>query len=209
MLVRYNPYRNLVNLPGEVENFFKNCGLNASHTDRTWNPSVDISETEDQYELYAEVPGLAKDDINVNVEDGTLTLSGEKKTDKEEDNKNYHSVERAYGKFERSFRLPKEVRAEDIKARYENGVLRVEIPKAEKPNPNRLPSPEFLHNTLLHQGPCPMAGASSFLDGCHVFLASTRPHESMRQQSVHIVHSVSYIRRIQFYVCIFRLDLIK
>ena len=130
-LVRWNPYRNLVSLPREVDHFFNNFGLTSDFSDMVWSPNVDISENEEQYKVKAEIPGLSKKDINVSVEDNVLKLSGEKKHEEESDNMNYHRVERSYGRFERTFQLPKQVKSEEIQAKYSNGVLTFKIPKAE------------------------------------------------------------------------------
>ena len=138
MLVRWNPNRQLVSLPDEIDRFFDNLGFNCENCDSVWQPTVDISESEKQYEVIAEVPGLSKKDIHIAVEEGYLKLSGERKQEKEIEDKNYHRNERTYGKFERSFRLPKEVNAESIKAKYEKGVLKIEIPKTEKPQPKEI-----------------------------------------------------------------------
>jgi HSP20 family protein len=138
MLVRWNPNRQLVSLPDEIDRFFNNWGFDLEKSDSVWNPIVDVAESEKQYELIAEVPGLSKKDIHIAVEDGYLKLSGERKQEKETKNKNYHRSERVYGKFERTFRLPKEVDAEAIKANYENGVLKIEIPKTEKVMPKQI-----------------------------------------------------------------------
>ena len=82
-LVRWNPYRNLVSLPKEVDHFFNDFGLTSDFSDTVWSPNVDISENEEQYEVKAEIPGLSKKDINVSVEDNVLKLSGEKKHEEE------------------------------------------------------------------------------------------------------------------------------
>ena len=137
-LIRWSPYRNLISLPDEVERFFNGFGLDYQNSDSVWSPTVDISETEDQYEVKAEIPGLKKEDIKLSVEDSVLTLSGERKVEKKSDKKNYHRLERAYGRFERSFRLPREVDSESIKASYKNGVLTVQIPKSEAIKPKEI-----------------------------------------------------------------------
>ncbi|MBN2029721.1 Hsp20/alpha crystallin family protein [bacterium] len=138
MLVRLNPERRLVSLPSEIDRFFSNWGFDQGNSDSVWSPSVDVVESEKNYEVVAEVPGLKKDDIRISIEDGYLTLSGERKKEEESKDKNYHRIERSYGKFERSFRLPKEVDTESIKAQYKNGVLKVEIPKTEKVLPKEI-----------------------------------------------------------------------
>ena len=104
-----------------------------------WVPSVDISETEDGYEVRAELPGVAKDDLHVSVEDGLLTLSGEKRQEQVDDTQNYRRVERRYGRFQRKFRLPGEVETADIKAGYRDGVLTLSIPKPEAVKPTEIP----------------------------------------------------------------------
>ena len=138
MLTLWNPNRRLVSLPNEINRFFNNWGFDPEHSDSVWCPTVDVVESEKNYEIVAEVPGLKKDEIHIAVEDGYLILSGEKKQENESKDKNYHRIERSYGKFERSFLLPKEVNAEAIKANYKNGILRVEIPKTEKALPKQI-----------------------------------------------------------------------
>lgn len=104
-----------------------------------WTPSVDISETEDGYEVRAELPGVAKDDLHVSVEDGLLTLSGEKRQEQVDDTQNYRRVERRYGRFQRKFRLPAEVKTDNIKAGYRDGVLTLSIPKPEAVKSTEIP----------------------------------------------------------------------
>jgi HSP20 family protein len=96
-----------------------------------WAPSVDISETDDNFEVRAELPGVAKDDLHVSVKDNLLTLSGEKRQGDVDDTQNYRRVERRYGSFQRRFTLPSEVATDDIKADYTDGVLTLSIPKPE------------------------------------------------------------------------------
>jgi len=96
-----------------------------------WAPSVDISETDDNFEVRAELPGVAKEDLNVSVKDNLLTLSGEKRQENVDDTQNYRRVERRYGSFQRRFTLPSEVATDDIKAEYSDGVLTLSIPKPE------------------------------------------------------------------------------
>ena len=104
-----------------------------------WAPSVDISETDDNFEVRAELPGVAKDDLDVSVKDNLLTLSGEKRQDNTDDTQNYRRVERRYGSFQRRFTLPSEVATDDIKAEYSDGVLTLSIPKAEAAKPTEIP----------------------------------------------------------------------
>jgi len=131
-LVQLNPSRNLVSRPKEIDRFFNNFNLNLEESDTVWTPRVDVSENEKEYTIVAELPGLKKEDIHVNVENGYLKILGEKKSEEKTEGKNYHQIERKYGKFERSFRLPKLVKSGEIKAKYENGVLMLSIPKSEQ-----------------------------------------------------------------------------
>ena len=109
------------------------------HTVDHWHPSVDISETDDTLLIRAEIPGLEKSDIKIEVEDNTLMLSGERKFEGDESDETYRSVERAHGKFFRSINLSENVNVEEIKATYRNGILEVRLPKAEESLPREIP----------------------------------------------------------------------
>ena len=100
-----------------------------------WSPAVDIEEKEGKYLVKADLPGLKKEDIHIELHDGLLTLRGERKTEHEEKKKGYHRVERFHGSFERTFRVPEGVTEKDIQAKYKDGVLELIIPtpKEEKP----------------------------------------------------------------------------
>ncbi len=137
-LVRYNPARSLISLPYEIDRFFDDFGLGLKNTDSVWNPSVDLSETDDHYEVKAEIPGMKKEEIKISVKDNVLTLSGEKKQEIKKDDEKAYRIERMYGQFERSFTLPKNVEADAIKAKYKDGVLTVQIPKTEEVKPKEI-----------------------------------------------------------------------
>ena len=96
-----------------------------------FSPTADAINKEDCYEIQVELPGVSEKDVEVSIEDGVLTLRGEKRSEREEKDKNYYFSERRYGSFERSFRLPEDVKESDIKATYKDGVLRLMLPKAE------------------------------------------------------------------------------
>jgi HSP20 family protein len=98
----------------------------------TFSPSIDISETDKQFMIEAELPGMEKKDINLNLENGRLTISGERKFEKKEDGKKFHRVETHYGSFTRSFQLPDNVDDNSINATYNNGILNVIINKSEQ-----------------------------------------------------------------------------
>jgi len=134
-LVRWRPRRDLPALPDDVDRAFDRMLRSwmgpVSFSEFSWNPVVDVSETNDEVVVTAEMPGMSKDDIDISVEDNQLILSGEKKQDQEEKEANYYRVERSYGSFRRIFTLPARVDVGKVKASYEGGVLTVRVPKAE------------------------------------------------------------------------------
>jgi HSP20 family protein len=103
-----------------------------------WAPVVDIKETADAFLVSAELPGMTKEDIHVEVENSTLSIKGERRFEQKKEGENYHFVERSYGSFYRSFGLPKNVNGEGISADYKDGVLRVTLPKAEEVKPKKV-----------------------------------------------------------------------
>lgn len=98
----------------------------------TWLPAVDVSETGAEIVVKAELPGMSKDDIELNLQDNVLTVKGEKKQEKKEEKENYHRVERSYGSFSRSFTLPADVDQENVQANFKDGVLMITLPKVEE-----------------------------------------------------------------------------
>lgn len=100
-----------------------------------WSPSVDIAETENAYEIKAQLPGVKKEDVKVNLEQGVLTIQGERRQEKEEKDKKLHRVESAYGSFMRRFSLPEDVQEDNIDASYRDGMLMITIPKSEQRSP--------------------------------------------------------------------------
>ena len=103
-----------------------------------WNPAVDIYEDGDRIVVKAEIPGMDKDGITVDVKDRVLTLKGERSEDREVNEENYFRKERTYGRFERAFTLPADVKTDEIKAEYRDGVLKVMVPKPEKQRPKQI-----------------------------------------------------------------------
>ena len=101
-------------------------------------PAIDVVEDENNLMLTVELPGMDKDDVQITLEKGVLTVSGEKKQSEETKGKNFHRIERSYGAFSRSFTLPREVDGEKAEASYENGVLTVTVPKSEQAKPKTL-----------------------------------------------------------------------
>lgn len=118
-------------LQQEIDRLFDGVSRNMATTAM---PSMDISETDKVIEITAELPGLEKKDVEINVTDDLLTIRGEKKNEREEKNKEYHLIERSYGSFSRSVELPSGIKAEDIAAEIANGVLKVTV---QKPAPKQ------------------------------------------------------------------------
>ena len=135
-LVRFNPNRKIVNFKSPMEHLFDDFfgdrfwGERKDLT-RGWNPKVDIFEEADQIVMKAELPGVEKDKIAVDVNGRVLTVKGERSSDNEVKEDNFYRRERSYGRFERSFTLPDETDSEKIRADYKDGVLTLNIPKPE------------------------------------------------------------------------------
>jgi HSP20 family protein len=124
---------------GVIENFFDDPffgpmvrSQRGPATSESWIPSVDLAQTDDEYIVTADLPGMSKKDIDLTVENNILTLSGERSFERKEDGPRFDRIERAYGKFSRTFHLPTNVDVNAVKATFEEGVLTVTIPKAEE-----------------------------------------------------------------------------
>jgi HSP20 family protein len=142
----WNPFREL----DEVQNRFPFFGRlpefgwfpkrlfgNGDTTLPDWSPRVDISEDDKEYLVKADLPEMKKEDVKVSMEDNVLSISGERKAEKEEKNKKFHRIERSYGTFQRTFTLPEDTDAKKIAAEFKDGVLKVHLPKipVAKPKP--------------------------------------------------------------------------
>ena len=129
-LIKYNQLEpNPATFSNLLDRFFNDSiGQNIKH----FTPAVDISEDENHFEIQVSVPGMKKSDFNIEVNDGRLTISGERKMEDKKEGKNYHSLETHYGAFSRSFYLPDNVNEDGILAAYEDGLLKVNLPKEEK-----------------------------------------------------------------------------
>jgi len=135
-LVRWNPWREMPAVHNRLNRFFDDPFFAIGRMDQAadpglWNPAVDLYETDDHFVIKAELPGVDKNDIKVDLKDRMLTLSGERSHNNEVKEKNYYRKERTYGKFQRTFSLPADVDADGITAELKDGVLRVEVPKPE------------------------------------------------------------------------------
>lgn len=138
-LVRWEPLREINSIQGEVNRLFNTFfDTPVSAGERRWLPAMDLVESEDHFVLRADLPGLSEEDVAIELEDGVLTVSGERKAEHEERKEGYHRVERAYGGFARSLTLPEGVDAEAIEAHFDRGVLEVRIPKPEERKPRRV-----------------------------------------------------------------------
>lgn len=135
MLTRFNPVRELTGIQREINRLFEDffgSGFERA-MDRPWGPAVDISEDEKNIYLKADLPGMNQKDIKVSVEDNVLTISGERRSEKEEKKENkVYRLERVYGAFCRSFTLPDNVDPSKISAEYKDGVLSLTVPKTEE-----------------------------------------------------------------------------
>jgi HSP20 family protein len=138
-LVRWEPTRELDTLQTEVNRVFDAFfGNGTGARTRRWMPAMDLVETDEHLVLRADLPGLDHDDVNVEVKDGTLTVSGERKAEHAEKSEGFYRVERAYGSFARSLSLPRGVDADRIDADFDRGVLEVRIPKPAESKPHRV-----------------------------------------------------------------------
>jgi HSP20 family protein len=136
-ITRWDPFRELQDMSQRLNQIFTRPfdGLGSGRqllTVAEWSPAVDVSETDGEYVIKAELPEVKKEDVKVTMEDGVLTLEGERKQEKEEKGKRYHRIERSYGSFMRSFELPDNVDTSKAKAEYKDGMLTLSLPKSEK-----------------------------------------------------------------------------
>jgi len=139
-LIKWDPFR-------EIENMFDRytravgwprSGSQEIMTTGDWSPRVDIAENDKEFVIKAEIPEVNKEDVKVSVDNGVLTIQGERKQEKEEKGKKFHRVERYYGSFTRSFILPENVDESKVKASFKDGMLNLNIPKTEKDKPKAI-----------------------------------------------------------------------
>jgi HSP20 family protein len=141
-LVRWRPRHQFPVHHDYFEKMFDDFfGIDRRRTDLEnfdWTPRVNVEELDDRFEITAELPGMKKDEIDIEVTDGVLAIKGERIFDKEEKETNYHVCERSYGKFQRAFTLPENVKADDIEAVYADGILKLAVPKVEPEKPKEI-----------------------------------------------------------------------
>jgi HSP20 family protein len=136
-LVKWDPFRELEDVSDRLNRIFGRSVRRAESSQEMlgmadWTPSVDISETDTAYLIKGEIPGVKKEDVKVSVQDGMLTIQGERKMEKEEKGKKFHRVERSYGSFVRSFRLPDDADENKVKAEFKDGMINVTLTKSAK-----------------------------------------------------------------------------
>ncbi|HET8721758.1 MAG TPA: Hsp20/alpha crystallin family protein [Nitrospira sp.] len=137
-LTRWSPWKELEDMEKRLSTLFGRAPVATDGEKKEaisvaqWSPLVDITEDDKEYVVKAEIPEMKKEDIKINVHDDVLTMSGERKYEKEEKGKKYHRVERAYGSFMRSFALPEDADGSKISAEYKDGLLKVHLPKSEQ-----------------------------------------------------------------------------
>lgn len=141
-IIRWDPFRDLMTLRERMNRLFEDTfsarGEERDLISGSWTPSVDIYESENALVLTAELPGVDENDIEIKIEDNTLTLNGERKFEKETKQENYHRIERAYGTFSRSFTLPQSIDHDKIQAEHENGILKITMPKKAELKPRKV-----------------------------------------------------------------------
>src|SRR4051812_39908337 len=142
-LVRWEPVRELTSLQNEMNRVFSSffdspAGGGNGQSLRRWVPAMDLVETEEHFVLRADLPGLGTEDVNIEVEDNVLTVSGERKVEHETQREGFYRVERASGAFRRSLTLPDGVNLDDIAASFDKGVLEIHIPKPEERKPRKV-----------------------------------------------------------------------
>jgi HSP20 family protein len=142
VLTRWEPFREFSTLQDRMNRLFResynDAGRDESLTTSNFAPAVDVYEDEHKVTLKIEVPGVEEKDIDVRVENHTLTVHGERKIEKEEKEENYRRVERQYGSFTRTFTLPQTVDAENVSANYDKGVLKITLPKKAEAKPKQI-----------------------------------------------------------------------
>jgi len=139
-LVPRSPRTNLRGFHEEVDNLIDNFFGNGENGGQlqTFAPRTNISETKDAFEVTVDLPGMKAEDVDVSIEDGVLSITGERTHEEETKEKHFHRVERSYGKFQRAFTLTAPVEEDQVQAAYKDGVLTITLPKSEKAKPRQI-----------------------------------------------------------------------
>jgi len=156
VLTRWEPFREFATLQDRINRVFRDsygAGQDDSLTTSSFAPAVDVYEDEHKVTLKIEVPGIDEKDIDIRVENNTLTVHGERKIEKEEKEENYRRVERQYGSFTRTFTLPQTVDTDNVSATYDKGVLKIALPKKAEAKPKQIKVNVGSEKTLEGKGP--------------------------------------------------------
>jgi HSP20 family protein len=137
-LVRWEPFREIAALQNEMSRFMNGLLEGNGRTTQSWVPALDIWETEGEIVYALDLPGIPEDKISVELDDGALTITGERERTTEESKERFYRFERRYGTFSRTFGVPQGVTEGDVRAEYKNGVLEVHVKKPEQPKPKRI-----------------------------------------------------------------------
>jgi HSP20 family protein len=137
-LVRWEPFRDIAALQSEMSRFMNGLLEGNGRTNQAWVPALDVWETEREIVYAVDLPGIPEEKISVELDDGALTITGERERTQEESDERFYRYERRYGTFSRTFGVPQGVTEEDVSADYKNGVLEVHVKKPEQPQPKRI-----------------------------------------------------------------------
>lgn len=142
-LIKWDPFKELEDISHSLNRFFGRTPATTQSdvgmlAESDWNPSVDISETEAAYLIKADIPGVKKEDVKVYVQNGMVTIRGERKQEKEEKGKKFHRIERTYGNFMRSFRMPDDADETAVSAEFKDGMLNVTLQKSATAKPKSI-----------------------------------------------------------------------
>ena len=141
-VIRWSPTNSLLSMHDRWNRLFDELlGYRAGDDEvinQIWAPRVDIVEDENEYRVIADLPGLKKEDVEISLENGVLTITGERQLKRDKKGENYHVTERAYGRFTRSFNIQHTIDADKIKAQFSNGELTIHLPKVEQAKPKRI-----------------------------------------------------------------------
>lgn len=143
-LVKWDPFKDLLSIQDRMNRLFDETltrtgrGEGEELARGVWSPAVDIYETDESIVLKAEIPGIDKKEVSIEVKDNMLILKGERKFEKEIKEENYHRMERAYGAFQRTFTLPNIIEKENVKAKYKDGILEITLPKVKEAKPKHM-----------------------------------------------------------------------
>ncbi len=137
-LVRWEPFRDVAALQSEMSRFMNGLLEGNGRTNQSWVPALDVWETENEIVYAVDLPGIPEDKISVELDDGALTITGERERTQEESDERFYRYERRHGTFSRTFGVPQGVTEQDVSADYKNGVLEVHVKKPEQPQPKRI-----------------------------------------------------------------------